>query len=122
VSTTAIVCCRCGIEFWVPTHFQAKRREDGVTFYCPSGHLLSFGQSEVDKLHAELVTERRRRLSAETRRDTEARSAAAMRGHMTRLKKHAAAGRCPCCRQTFQALARHMKNQHPDYVEPNETN
>ena len=45
------------------------------------------------------------------------RSNRALRGHLTRQRKRAAAGMCPCCRRTFENVARHMESQHPGYGE-----
>ncbi len=36
---------------------------------------------------------------------------------MTKVKKRAANGVCPCCNRTFSDLARHMKAKHPDFAE-----
>lgn len=41
---------------------------------------------------------------------------AAARGQVTRLKRRAANGVCPCCTRTFADLKRHMANQHPDFT------
>lgn len=40
-------CAACGIIFAIPTAFTKKRKEYGDTFYCPSGHHLSYGESEA---------------------------------------------------------------------------
>ena len=42
----------------------------------------------------------------------------ATKGVVTRLKKRAIAGVCPCCNRTFQQLAAHMAHKHPDYKQP----
>ena len=38
-------CSSCGIIFAVPTQFIEMRRTDGVTFFCPNGHHLSWKTS-----------------------------------------------------------------------------
>jgi hypothetical protein len=45
------------------------------------------------------------------------RSLAAQKGVTTRIKRRVANGVCPCCKRTFQDLARHMAGQHPRYAE-----
>jgi hypothetical protein len=60
------------------------------------------------------VHERDQRLAAE-------RSAAAVRGHITRLKNRIAKGVCPECHQAFPSLARHMETKHPAYREAEPT-
>jgi hypothetical protein len=48
--------------------------------------------------------------------DRERKSHAATKGHLTRTKKRAASGVCPCCRRSFKQLRRHMQNKHPVYL------
>ena len=53
--------------------------------------------------------------------DTEERSHAATRGHLTRAKKQvhrAEHGVCPHCNRSFQNLARHMQTKHEREVVP----
>lgn len=41
----------CGVPFQVTDGFDARRREDHRTFYCPNGHSMSFtGKSDKQKL------------------------------------------------------------------------
>lgn len=44
-----ITCVRCGIKFSVPDDWDAKRRCEGSTFYCPNGHSLYFPQTQVSR-------------------------------------------------------------------------
>ena len=44
------------------------------------------------------------------------RSAAAYKGHLTRVKRRVGNGVCPCCNRTFKNLADHMTTKHPDYA------
>jgi len=117
-------CCKCGIVFAVPARFQNERRRDHATFYCPSGHPLHYGaESPEEKLRRDLNRQRQNNayLEDEAKRQRERaeaseRQAAARKGVITRLKKRAAGGVCPCCNRTFSALAQHMKTQHPGFV------
>ena len=43
-------CDSCNLDFSIPAWLVAKRREDGQSFFCPNGHELYFGDSEVSKL------------------------------------------------------------------------
>lgn len=117
-----VTCCSCGILFHVPDDWEKARREDKGRFYCPNGHSLSFTQSEADKLRLErdrlkqqiafkdyeIATERDRRHAVERR-------VISAKGQITKLKKRAKAGTCPCCNRTFSNMAAHMKTQHPDF-------
>lgn len=110
-----ISCAACGIEFAVPEHWNNKRHESGADFWCPNGHCLTYGESAASKLRRE-----RNRLKQQLAEKDDAiahleRSRAATQGQVTKLKKRAKAGVCPCCNRTFQNLARHMQNKHPDF-------
>lgn len=123
----AISCYRddCGITWAMPKEWIRDRRNDHKSFYCPNGHQ----QHYVVKSDAEKAREERDRAKREATRlqarldqvradrDFERRSKAAIRGHLTRLKKRIAAGVCPCCRRPFSSVMQHMRRQHPEFVE-----
>ena len=115
VAFEILVCDCCQIKFGAPSGFDAARRKDHKTFYCPNGCERYYPQDNVEealrkKLHAAtLEKERAERLTreawaAEQRATDEAK----------RLQARAKAGVCPCCNRTFKQLAAHMKNKHPD--------
>lgn len=115
-------CACCGVVFAMPAILMEKLRESGARFYCPSGHYLTYGPSEADKLRAELEAKKReltasrcetiaandRRAAAERMRDTALKD-------LTRHKRRTKAGVCPCCKRSFQALARHIAAKHPEF-------
>jgi hypothetical protein len=68
---------------------------------------ISMAQRIAEK-DDEIRSERELREAAE-------RSAAAAKGNVTKLRKRAAAGVCPCCNRTFLALQKHMAHKHPDF-------
>lgn len=117
LSLDSLTCSECGIDFAVPGHWLTARRRSHATFYCPNGHNQYFpGKSDV-----ELAKERADRLAqqlASRNEDlkVEKLSHAATRGQLTKARRRAAHGVCPCCHRTFQQLARHMQNKHPDFV------
>lgn len=118
-----LTCFRCGILFGVPDCWEKARRGDKESFYCPNGHSQAFVTSEADKLRLErdrlkqqlackdddIARERRSRELAEHRE-------AAAKGQITKLKKRASVGVCPCCNRTFGNLASHMKIKHPAFA------
>lgn len=119
-----ICCANCGIIFGVPAHWQSSRQEDGKTFYCPNGHTQVYSQvnSEKEKLRRErdLLAQRVAQRDDEIKRQRELREAAerreaAQKANVTKLKKRASAGICPCCNRTVQALQRHMASKHPEF-------
>lgn len=110
-------CVDCGIQFSVPQDWLDRRCADGRPFYCPNGHSLSYkvGPTEADKLRLE-----RDRLKQQLAQKDDAirdaeRALAAQKGQVTKLKKRAVAGACPCCNRTFRQLTLHMKHKHPDF-------
>lgn len=116
--------CKCPWEIPEPLYIAAKA-SDKINFYCPYGHSNVFraGPSE-----AELLRRERDRLKQQTAqlqdsinyqreaRERAERRASAARGQVTKLKKRAAAGVCPCCNRQFMDLQRHMAAKHKGFV------
>lgn len=118
-----VTTCWCGIAHAVPEalydHMKAQKR-DGLKqpgVYCPLGHVwVISGEGEAEKLRKELERERSRRARIAAERDQMQASLSATRGVVTRMKKRASAGVCPCCNRSFENVRRHMANRHPDYA------
>jgi len=114
--------CWCGIQLAVPSSLreeQVRRHHDdlgAITIYCPLGHaFVPSGERKtaalerrIENLTQRLATEQ------DAHRSTEL-SLRAEKGAKTKLKKRIAAGVCPCCKRSFQNLARHMSGQHPGW-------
>jgi len=49
-SACEVTCVECGIVFSVPVSFVDERQKDGATFFCPNGHKLTYGETELDRL------------------------------------------------------------------------
>ncbi len=118
-------CCACGIPFGIEADRQRRLRDNpGSTFYCTSGHAMHYaGKSKADQLAEQLSRERQRIAEmedtiafVENQRALAARQAAAAKGQVTKLKRRAAAGVCPCCNRSFENLSRHMKSKHPTFA------
>lgn len=73
------------------------------------------GRGEAVRLRERLRAERDRAARLAAERDQAEASARAYKGAATKARKRAKAGTCPCCKRTFQQLARHMASQHPDF-------
>jgi hypothetical protein len=119
-------CPSCGILYSAPSKWWDEQRKTGGVFYCPNGHARHFikGKSEADKLREELSRERQRLAeyndalrSEREKREAAERREAAQKANVTKLKKRAGAGVCPCCNRTVQQLANHMANKHLEFVE-----
>lgn len=119
-----VVACWCGMRHAIPAElddFQDRQHDNGerqTSIYCPLGHThIRAGKGEAERLRERLArTEQANRASRDLLA-AEERSHAATRGHLTRVKKRAAHGVCPCCNRTFQNVARHMESRHPDYIQ-----
>jgi hypothetical protein len=117
-------CYSCGVPFAMPSNLMRRFRATKDTFYCPNGHGQIFAKSTQQKLEEVEARLHRERQSADARiraardqADAAERSARSLRGANTKLRKRVAAGVCPCCRRSFQNVARHMAGQHPDFAE-----
>lgn len=110
-----VVECWCGIRHAIPAELDRQAHHNGTGVHCPLGHTWVYKQTKADRLERELAEERRRRQAARDLLDAEQRSHSATRGHLTRSKKRAAAGVCPCCNRTFQNVARHVSTKHPEF-------
>lgn len=106
-------CGKCGIEFSMPEHFYNECVKEGPrqTFFCPNGHPRIFS-SKFD----EVCRERDRLKQQLAQRDDEIRKT---ERELTRHKKRAKAGVCPCCNRQFANMMRHMKTKHPEFAVDN---
>lgn len=110
--TLVVTHCWCGIAVAIPSNLNRVAHDEGKSVYCPLGHTFVYNDTYKERFEKE----KRRAKAARELLHAEERSHASTRGHLTRVKKRAAAGVCPCCHRTFQQLARHMKNKHPGFV------
>jgi hypothetical protein len=118
ITLELLECCNCGVAMGIPESFVKRRREDGNDFWCPNGHAQGWhgAKSGMGKLKAEAQQERERREAAERQALALQDQLAAAERERKRHAKRAKNGVCPCCNRSFAQLARHMKNQHPEYA------
>lgn len=123
----SLTCCSCGVLFGMEFGYNHQRTEDHERFFCPNGHGQSYtGKTEAQKLQEQLDAARSlaqreaaRRQQAEERTEVERRSAAAYKGHVTRIRNRIANGVCPAgCNRHFENVERHIATQHPDFKIP----
>jgi hypothetical protein len=114
--TLTVVQCWCGIRHAIPVELDRQARDNGKTVYCPLGHSWVYKETRADELERELRQAQQRQRATRDLLDAEQRSHSATRGHLTRTRKRAAAGVCPCCQRTFQNVARHVATKHPDFT------
>lgn len=110
-------CLTCGCVIVASERVLNQMREVGGFYHCQNGHKQGWtlGGSEIERLRRE-----RDRLKQDAaRKEDEILAAVAnqMKAEraLTRHKKRAAAGLCPCCNRTFTNMTRHMQTEHPDY-------
>lgn len=118
-----ISCGECGVPFGLDRDFMQERRKDHRTWYCPNGHSRHYPtENEAEKLRRELATVRdtakwyeNAYQNATSQNARLERVVSAKKGTITKLKRRAANGVCPCCTRTFGNLARHMATKHPGF-------
>lgn len=113
---TVTRCAECGCNFGVPGDFLNCRQADKRSFYCPNGHVLSYKESEADKLRRERDRLAQRIAEKDDEIARQERLVAAARGQVTKIKNRVGHGVCPCCNRTFENLARHMASKHADFA------
>lgn len=117
VQLEAVTCGECGVIFGMTTDYYKKRHEDHKTWYCPNGHGRAYlAESKAEKYKRMLEAERTRLQWERDQREATERSLAATKGQVTKLKKRASAGVCPCCNRQFQNVKLHMSKKHPEEV------
>lgn len=126
VQSETLTCKSCGIPFAVPSAWIEARLADHATWYCPNGHNWHYpGKTEQEKRIEALEAENKQAWEYAQRSSEQAdaarRSAAALKGVVTRTKNRLAAGTCPCCDKHFKTLAKHMAAEHPEYATTDES-
>ena len=117
-----VECCNCNCRFAMSQDMCERRLEDGKLFHCPNGHPQRYTKrktqaDEIERLKRRIEDERRQKEYSQKESEHFRRSRDGMKGALAKSNnklKRVKAGVCPCCNRTFQNLARHMANQHPD--------
>src|SRR5574343_777881 len=107
-----VICGSCGMPFAFSEDYQSRRRADGKTFYCPSGHAISYRKSTEQCLREELQREKHSAEQARAESDRLRDSKNKLLGKISRIEKRVGNGVCPCCNRHFTNLERHMKTKH----------
>ncbi len=128
LQTYTIIACpdqKCGVTFAINNEYRNRRVEDHRSFYCPSGHSMSYGEdNEAEKQRkradrlARTVEAREEEIRTEQRRlEIERRRHAATKGQLTKTRRRAEHAMCPVegCRRSFANVAKHVANQHPNF-------
>jgi len=111
--------CGCGHTVYMETTTMTRLQRSHKTFYCTicGEHRYWPGKSDLEKLRGKLATTRDMLDTAIMERNHNEHRRRGELAAKTRIKNRIANGVCPCCQRTFQNLGRHMKSQHPNYVE-----
>ena len=113
-----VSCGDCGGVYAILERVRLQKEREGKSWtcpYCKSGWGYS-GCGENARLKRELEQERKRKEWAQQEARNAENRRRAEKGAKTRIKNRIANGVCPCCNRTFQNLAKHMGNKHPDYA------
>lgn len=76
-------------------------------------------KTEIDNLRRERDRLAQRVAQKDDEIKDKDREVAAQKGVVTKLKKRAAAGTCPCCQRSFSNMTTHIRKQHPEFVAEN---
>lgn len=106
----------CGVNFAIPRSIYEAAKAHGTGFYCPRGHHLGLGESDVEKLKKELELERKRKEWAKEAERKARHAEAIAKGKAKAQAQRLAHGVCPCCNRSFRQLRRHMRAKHPEFV------
>jgi len=110
-------CCNCGIQFAMPEEFQARCLREGGSFYCPNGHSQHYSETTEQKLKHKLASVQGKLANIEFELIAERNAHEATTKKLKRTEKRVSKGVCPCCHRQFVNVRRHMKSQHPEYVD-----
>lgn len=115
--------CWCGMPHAVPRELrehQQRQHRDGRKqddIYCPLGHAYVIaGKGEAAALRDQLERERQAKVRLRAEKDQVEASLRATKGALTKAKRRATNGVCPCCKRTFVNVQRHMASKHPDEI------
>lgn len=130
-----VLTCWCGMHHAIPSQLrvhQNQEADEGRRFlvYCPLGHnhypSNADGPTKAARERQRTEAMERRAVNAENAAriqreiaEKERRSAAALRGHLTRIRTRIAAGICPvpgCRRSGFAKVRDHLEAKHPDWL------
>lgn len=123
VETFHVVSCyTCSLRFGITSELYRRVVTDAIgSIYCPAcGKLTCWRESEDQKqiksLKQKLEWEANNAMRQKETKERAEASLAAQKGLVTKMKKRASAGVCPCCKRTFKQLAAHMSHMHPEYA------
>ena len=120
-----VVQCQCGGTYALVNRYVQAKREEGGYWTCPyCQSSWGYGKSENARLKEAVATAeknaqfwRDRKAAVEQEKEHERAIANSLRGHLTLVRRRVANGVCPCCNRHFSNVERHMKGQHPGFVE-----
>lgn len=111
-------CINCHVQFAMTNDLRKQRLNDGKPFFCPNGHSQYYSESTEARLRKQLNNAEESARFWRNQEQITHLSLRATKGQVTKLKRKAAAGQCPCCDQKFKDLQKHMEDQHPDFGRP----
>lgn len=117
VECQVVVCGSCGVTHAIPAAKYDTALAEGGFWTCPNGHSRGWDKSASERAAEKRATDRIKQENARLQEELSAAVQSHVRADkaLTRHKKRAAAGVCPCCTRTFANMGRHMKTKHPGY-------
>ena len=104
-------CPTCSTTHGIPEAMRRQMSDHGGDAYCPNGHRWWFSDASME---TKLKRANARARHLEDQKDAADLSAAAYKGHATRIKNRVRAGVCPFCNRSFGNVREHMDTKHAD--------
>lgn len=116
-----VSCYTCSVPFAINGDLYRRAVTNAVgSVYCPAcGKQTCWRESDdqkrIKELESKLQWEAKNSAIQRQAKEAAQASLSATKAVVTRLKKRASAGVCPCCNRTFKQLADHMAAMHPEF-------
>lgn len=111
-----MVVCHCGIPFMIPSRMRRALRESKESFYCPSGHGMSYSKSTIEIEKEKFEKERSELQATIDNQGNRIVEEMVKRQKVEKDLKRLHKGVCTCCNRSFSNLERHIRTQHPELV------
>lgn len=111
-------CITCGVFYALPETMWNHHVQAGGFHTCLNGHEQGWDKegSENGRLRRDKARLQQRIAQRDDEiRDLE-RSVSAQKGNVTKLKRRAGSGTCPCCQRSFMNVNAHLAKKHPEFV------
>ena len=118
-----ITCGVCGGVYAILERYRQHKAEQGGYWHCPyCQNTWGFSKevSLIEKAQREARTANDMLARERAEHEQTTMSLRAHKAAKTRLKNRIANGICPCCNRYFKNLHKHIKTEHPKFINEND--